>query len=111
MTKIYALQTATMIGCALEGTAEWFMDFHSPHQTQDSALAMMIFTLNEIRDEDLVTMRAEYPQDKYCEADYAIRVSATTEKSSVHELVRRNGTDMIALAQMVITEAEVLEAA
>ena len=104
VTEIYALQTATMIGCALEGTAEWFIELHTNHATEASALTTMVAELNAARDKDLALMQSEYPQDQYCEDDYAIRLHTVKGNSSFHELVRRNGTEMIPLTQMVITK-------
>ncbi len=108
MTKIYALQTATMIGDALEGTAQWFCDFHSPHNTQRSALKCANFELDRIRDEDIARMRELYPIDQYNDGDYYTH-HTETDVGVILELLRRCGTDGIPVAQMVITPSEILE--
>lgn len=109
MTKIYALQTAEMVGCALEGTAEWYCHFHSPHATELSALRTAEYELDRIRDEDLKQMQQDHPIDQYCEADYMNRIIPATEASNIIELVRRNGTDSIPIARMVVTHSSVME--
>jgi hypothetical protein len=109
MTKIYALQKAEMVGDILDGTAEWFCNFLSPHTTKESAMIEAVYMLDEVRDADLKFMRAEYPQDNYNEADYNIINKAATKNSDVLELVRRCGVDQIPLSQMVITKSEIHE--
>ena len=98
-----------MVGDVLDGTDEWFFQFHSPHATQDSAIASAVSMLNDIRDEDIRTMQHLHPIDRYNEADYNILTKELAPSSFMLELVRRCGTDSIPLSQMVITYSEVLE--